>query len=1032
MIHQAQSDRLDDAIDEFEDTWSSESRLKIETLLQRHGLAESDEAIAELIRIDIELRYENGLATDLEDYFGHFGTLLESPHRVAEIAFEDYRSRSAKGHSLAASRWSALPGIADQSWFRQLASETRSVPQRRFMAESDEAFETALAESGFQLVEEIGSGNFSHVYLATQQNLSDRFVVLKIVAEALTEPESMAMLQHTNIVPIFSFHQFRSRSVICMPYAGRVTLADFLQRRNVDSGRTGESLVMTVKASLSDTKVVEASPSTTPLPLIPAADEHAGVGMLDRFEGLDCGDLATWIFQRLAGALAHSHARGVLHNDLKPSNVLIRNDGEPALLDFNLSHSLSGQTPRRVGGTLPYMSPETFRAMMGMPGQPESHSDIYSLGVMMYEFVTGRLPYPKPTSIADTDLQAAVEARRTPLAWEPTDDVSPGMRAIIAKCVAFEEGQRYRSADQLQSDLQAEHESRPLQHAAEPAVYRCQKWIRRHPRGITGAIVATALLAIMIPLGIAASTYQAKSKLLASLNDYESFYAASTEVLSELMADPTRERDDRIRTGMEPLERFGIFEDGGIEHLLSHCMSDDKRLQVSQSIQRHVAHLGFLETNRLSRLRAIGELEDSSFRRLDKLIRYAERFEGSGERAKHFLRAERARLAEDTKTYLALTDQAESIRTNSDSDDYLEAVRLMSKRDFESAAEILTGIADRRTVPSALRWTMIGQAQYRQEKHAEAALSFSQSIDHAKNSPTLHMLRGLAYLQIKGRGERAKRDFLKTVQLDPDHFRAWLHLAIIAEGRKEYRDALESLEKSLELFPDNPHALIVRARVYRGLGEVEKAEADFDAAMKSNNVDYASLINRATARANHGDPEAALEDLTLALEMEPERPTVQMQIARLLAIDLRRYDESIAMYDRVLGTLPKHETALVDQAVLFAYQKKFGAALQNLDAAQPIDSARNKYQAACIFALMNTEKAHRRALSLLAAAILGGYVPKNLSGDPDLKSLHSFDDFQIISRTLELLERNRRRGQAAIRGSASLRLLTYSQPLEID
>ncbi|MEL6108685.1 MAG: hypothetical protein AAFU85_21985, partial [Planctomycetota bacterium] len=70
MIHQAQSDRLDDAIDEFEETWSSDSRWKIEPLLERYGLVESDEAIAELIRIDIELRYEHGLTADLEDYFG--------------------------------------------------------------------------------------------------------------------------------------------------------------------------------------------------------------------------------------------------------------------------------------------------------------------------------------------------------------------------------------------------------------------------------------------------------------------------------------------------------------------------------------------------------------------------------------------------------------------------------------------------------------------------------------------------------------------------------------------------------------------------------------------------------------------------------------------------------------------------------------------------------------------------------------------------------------------------------------------------
>ena len=99
-------------------------------------------------------------------------------------------------------------------------------------------------------------------------------------------------------------------------------------------------------------------------------------------------------------------------NDLKPSNVLIRNDGEPALLDFNLSQSLDRTRSGYAGGTLPYMSPETYRAMMGQEVQPRATSDLYGLGVMLFEFVTGRQPYPTPKSIAPIDIAPAIKSAR--------------------------------------------------------------------------------------------------------------------------------------------------------------------------------------------------------------------------------------------------------------------------------------------------------------------------------------------------------------------------------------------------------------------------------------------------------------------------------------------------------------------------------------------------------------------------------------------------------------------------------------------
>ncbi len=253
MINQVSTDRIDEAIDSFEEGWSLDSRSDIRSLLGRFHLADDSTAITELIRIDIELRYAQGIPIDLDEYLNEFGAFLGEPGDIAQIAFEDFRAREAYGHPVSSSRWRGLPGIDNQSWFRSLIRQQVEIVPARRSAEVDETFEAALAAIGFRLIHELGRGAFSQVFLATQNDLADRYVALKIIDQPLSEPQNMAMLQHTNIVPIYSFDRILSRSVICMPYAGRVTLADLLKSEGNVASRGGECLITTVLNNVHDT-----------------------------------------------------------------------------------------------------------------------------------------------------------------------------------------------------------------------------------------------------------------------------------------------------------------------------------------------------------------------------------------------------------------------------------------------------------------------------------------------------------------------------------------------------------------------------------------------------------------------------------------------------------------------------------------------------------------------------------------------------------------------------------------------------------
>ncbi len=258
---------------------------------------------------------------------------------------------------------------------------------------------------GFRLVAELGRGAFGRVYLARQGDLADRPVALKVSTGCFAESQKLARLQHTHIVPVYSFHRAGSLQAVVMPYFGPTTLADVLE----DLGHrdtlpaSGKGLVSTLHSRRTRSGVVAVvrPPSAPVAPsariegrTAPSADVPATLTTLRMLEGLSYVEAALWIGARLAEGLAHAHERGVLHRDLKPANVLLTDEGQPMLLDFNLAEDVKAPGEAgRVGGTLPYMAPEHLAAYQGRPVDVDARSDIYALGVILYELLTGRHPF---------------------------------------------------------------------------------------------------------------------------------------------------------------------------------------------------------------------------------------------------------------------------------------------------------------------------------------------------------------------------------------------------------------------------------------------------------------------------------------------------------------------------------------------------------------------------------------------------------------------------------------------------------------
>ena len=350
---------------------------------------------------------------------------------------------------------------------------------------------------GFQLLVELGSGAFSRVYLSRQGDLADRLVVLKIAPRLLGESRTLARLQHPNIVPVYSVHQTRDYQAVCMPFLGRTTFADIL--KNLHTLPTLPASARYLMDQVDST--AREWPVAAPEALVGSAGRGAAA-LSTALANLSYVDGIFWIAMLVADALAYAHGQGIVHRDLKPANILLTDRGQPVLLDFDLSEDdklHQSAAAARVGGTLPYMAPEQLAAFLDETRHGDERSDIYSLGIILYELLTARFVVERKSDTNETLLHKLIaERRRPPPLRQWNRAVSPGAESIVHHCLEPEPSRRYQSARQLYVDLQLYLAHRPLLHAPEPSWWkRTRKWWRRHPR-LSAALSVGSIAAVMV------------------------------------------------------------------------------------------------------------------------------------------------------------------------------------------------------------------------------------------------------------------------------------------------------------------------------------------------------------------------------------------------------------------------------------------------------------------------------------------------------------------------------------------------------
>lgn len=327
------------------------------------------------------------------------------------------------------------------------------------------------AIEGYEILEEIGRGGMGVVYKAVQAS-TKREVALKVLLEGPfasekskrrfeREVELAAQLQHPHIVTILESGIASGRYYFAMQYVDGQPLDAYLADR---------------KLSIDD---------------------------------------ALRLFGKICDAITYAHQRGVIHRDLKPSNILVDKEGVPHVLDFGLAKvadpeeaaptqlSITGE----VMGTLPYISPEQAT---GSHQDIDVRTDVYSLGVILYEMLTGKYPYPVVGHVAEVlkNIAEAEPEKPSKIRRRINDEVE----TIVLKALAKEAERRYPGAGDLAKDVERYLAGEPIDAKRDSGWYVLRKTVRRYR--VPVAVITVFLVLVTTSTIVVSVMYRAQSRLL--------------------------------------------------------------------------------------------------------------------------------------------------------------------------------------------------------------------------------------------------------------------------------------------------------------------------------------------------------------------------------------------------------------------------------------------------------------------------------------------------------------------------------------
>lgn len=413
------------------------------------------ESLYELIKIDLELRWqEYQLPKRLAEYCDEFPE-ISLHHLPVDVIYEEYLCRQHLDPSVTIREYySAFPHHTQSLRRFAQGSHLETVIQDPGTSDHFRDYQPGDSIDDFDLLVRLGQGAFASVFLARQRSMQ-RLVAVKISANRGSEPQTLAQLDHEDIVRVFDQRVVSDPPLrlLYMQYLPGGTLANVVQnvKQTPLDQRSGQLLLDTVDKSLQ---------RNGELPPGQSAIRH-------ELAGRSWPETVAWIGIRLARALGYANRQGILHRDLKPANVLLSAEGSPKLADFNISFSPRAGSADAVayfGGSLDYMSPEQLSACLSNSSVDikdlDLRSDLFALGVVLWELLTGVRPFPEPETTQRSpkyfnQMLALRTAGIEPERHQECVAIAPtGLVRIFLKLLHPDRTQRWQTAEDVIAQLE--------------------------------------------------------------------------------------------------------------------------------------------------------------------------------------------------------------------------------------------------------------------------------------------------------------------------------------------------------------------------------------------------------------------------------------------------------------------------------------------------------------------------------------------------------------------------------------------------
>lgn len=755
--------------------------------------------------------------------------------------------------------------------------------------------------SGYELLGELGRGGMGVVYRARQKGLG-RMVALKMVLNNqasqeeldrfMLEAQAVALVEHPNIVQIYDVGEFNN-----LPYFS----LEFVDGGPLDKKLNSEPQDPTFTAQ---------------------------------------------VMAKVCRAMGFAHSKQILHRDLKPANVLLTKGGEPKITDFGLAKQMDapdeGHTKAgSIMGTPSYMPPEQAE---GKAKDLTNRADIYSLGAILYEFITGRPPF-KGRTLLETLQHVRTKEPVPPIQLQPS--VPPDLQTICLKSLEKDPAKRYNTAEEMADDLEAVLRGDPIKARPISQFEKSVRWAKRNkPQAaliaMGVAMVCLVILSGFVYLGMDAHNQRLRAERVEKINQERKDAEA-------LLAESVRQGDqnqwnESKGTALQAKAKLGEDEEfdevrqkveSQIAKADSHIETDSQRAQFDSLIDAaYFSATDLTGKNPAENTRDIIENVTKALELFGVVIGSKDFEPKFGE---HFDPAQRARISKDCAYLLLLLatrklDQDFSENKPIDSiANLIEAAkkggvgeksyRLVNGRFLgakgargdEPSKELALKemkIQEKLTPKDPQEWFLVGEFLYNIGDYASASEAFSELSRLNPRDFWSVYYRALCAIRRDSWAEAAAL-LQNSISLN-ESFPYTYTLMGIAEGKMGHFDKAETFfakSKSL-LKGESAGFLINRAALRFDQGKFNEAETDLRQAIKIDSNNWEALDNLGMVLRKKGKLNEALSSFSQAERNSKKQLDPLRHLASLLTeFDPPRWQESMEVYNKILK-LEKDEKKL--------------------------------------------------------------------------------------------------------------------------